>query len=157
MLDQDRRPVLSSCVRPCVWAESKLVARHLTDRGREVTGHRAPGKRCECGIYAVHQTTSGWLARLHGRGTITGAVRLSGLVRRHRDEGVRAEIAEVVALARPSEPLCAYTHFPLYQECRGMPTEPVDLDELAARYRVPLVDPEHLTMVALEHGSTLWP
>lgn len=157
MLDEDRSPVLASCVRPCMWHERRLVARHLTDRGKEMTGHRVPGRRCDCGIYAVHHTSSAWLERLGGRGTILGAVRLSGLVRRHRDEGLRAEIAEVVALARPSEPLCAFTRFPLHQGCRGMPTEPVDLEDLAARYGVPIVEPRHLTMVALEHGSLLWP
>jgi len=86
-----------------------------------------------------------------------GAVRLSGTVRRHKDEGVRAEVAEVIALARPFGPLCAYRHCPAHQECRGLPTEPIDPEELAARYGVPLVDPKHLTMVALEHGSPLWP
>jgi hypothetical protein len=157
ILDQDRRPVLASCVRPCVWAERRLVARHLTERGQEVSSHQAPGKGCECGIYALHQTRSKWLDRLGGSGTIMGAVRLSGVVRRHRDEGVRAEVAEVIALARPSWPLWAYTHFPLYEECRGVPTEPVDLEDLAARYGVPLVDPRHLMMVAREHGNPLWP
>jgi hypothetical protein len=140
-----------------VWADRRLVAHHLTERGREVADHRAPGRRCECGIYAVHRTESGWLERLGGAGTMMGAVRLSGLVRRHKDEGVRAEVAELIALARPPTPLRAHTHLPVYQACRSLPTERVDPEEVAARYGVPLVDPRHLTMVALEHGSLLWP
>ncbi len=86
-----------------------------------------------------------------------GAVRLSGLVRRHRDEGVRAEVAEVIALARPSGGLSAHTRFPVPLACRSPLMEPVDPEEVAARYGVPLVDPRYLTMVALEHGSVLWP
>lgn len=149
--------MLASCVRPCVWAGRRLVARHLTERGREVDTHRAPGRRCECGIYAVHRPDSAWIERLGGAGTMMGAVRLSGLVRRHRDEGVRAEVAEVVALARPPLPLRAHTDLTVHQACRGMPAEPVDPEEVAARYGVPLVDPRHLALVALEHGSPLWP
>ncbi|HEY2702995.1 MAG TPA: hypothetical protein VGL20_04830 [Candidatus Dormibacteraeota bacterium] len=149
--------MLASCVRPCVWSERRLVARHLTVRGRDQADHRAPGRRCECGIYAVHRPESAWLERLGGTGTMLGAVRLSGLVRRHQDEGVRAEVAEVIALARPSGELCAHTHFPVPLACRNPSTEPVDPEEVAARYGVPLVDPRHLAMVALEHGSTLWP
>lgn len=149
--------MLASCVRPCVWTGRLLVARHLTERGDAVPDHRAPGRRCACGIYAVHRTDSAWLERLGGAGTMMGAVRLSGLVRRHKDEGVRAEVAEIIALARPSAPLCAHTHFPAPQACRSLLAEPVDPEEVAARYAVPLVDPRHLTMVALEHGSLLWP
>ena len=119
--------------------------------------HRAPGRRCECGIYAVHRTESAWLGRLGGAGTMMGAVRLSGLVRRHKDEGLRAELAEVIALARPPTALYAYTHFPGHQAYRSVHTEPVDPAEVAARYGVPLVDPGHLRMVALEHGNLLWP
>jgi hypothetical protein len=140
-----------------VWADRRLVARHLTERGKDVADHRAPGRRCECGIYAVHGTESAWLERLGGAGTMMGAVRLSGLVRRHKDEGVRAEVAEVIALARPPTPFCAYTHFPVHQAYRRLPAEPVDPEDVAARYGVPLVDPRHLTMVSLEHGSLLWP
>jgi hypothetical protein len=140
-----------------VWSDRRLVARYLTDGGKEVADHRAPGRRCECGIYAVHRTESAWLERLGGTGSMMDAVRLSGLVRRHKDEGVRAEVAEVIALARPPTPLCAYTHFPVRQALRSLPTEPVDPAEVAARYGVPLVDPRHLTLVVLEHGSLLWP
>ncbi len=162
VLDDERRPVLASCVLPCVWHERRMVAHHLRDDGTEVEAHAAPRRRCECGIYAVHDTASRWLDRLGGPDTIVGAVRMSGTVRRHREEGVRAEVAEIVALARPPGPLWAHPRFPLHRHRlsvgeRSLPTEEVDPMELATRYRVPLVDPRHLTMVALEHGATLWP
>ena len=163
MLDDEGRPVLGSCARPVMWTTRTLVARHLTEKGQVRNEHSAPGRGCECGVYAVHEVSSSWLERLGGRATITGAVRLSGTVRRHRDEGVRAAVAEIVALARPDQPLWAfsdyraYTHFPLYQDHRRAQTSPVDAEQLAERYGVPLVDLEHLTMVALEHGDRLWP
>jgi len=153
--------VLTSCVRPLAWTGARVVAHHLTDSGRVLVGHPAPRSKCECGIYAVHHIRSAWLERLGGQGTMMGGVRLSGMVRRHGDEGVRAEVAEIVALARPSGPLLAFTGFPrvryLNHACSVVPTEPVDPEMLAAHYGVPLVALEHLTVVAREHGDPLWP
>ena len=92
--------------------------------------HHAPGARCTCGLYAMHDPPP---AASPG---VVGAVRAHGDLQAHRD-GFRAEHAEVVALVKRRPRANA-------RERRA-----------AARYGVDLVQLDELEHVATEHGAAL--
>jgi hypothetical protein len=97
--------------------------------------HDAPHPECQCGIYAYHRPPE--RGPIPDRGRTFGIVSLWGRIEVHAD-GVRAEHAEIVALAY----------------CRELGSG--HHDEIAAIARqlgVPLVEHRELARVAPEFGS----
>lgn len=84
---------LRSVSAPARWSRRTLVAD--CDRGAVHGDHAAPGARCRCGIYALHEPG---LESLFYDGFVWGAVALDGRVLLHRN-GLRAERATILVLA----------------------------------------------------------
>jgi glycine cleavage system H lipoate-binding protein len=114
------------------------VARCLNSLG-EHSGHRPPGPRCSCGIYALTDVGDGRLIEHLGPHGAIGAVAAWGEMEVHHG-GFRAERACVLALADPPE---------LSRFRRGR------LQRAAERYGVPLVPYAELDAVASLHASPL--
>ena len=98
--------------------------------------HSAPGHDCSCGLYALTDHRD---PRLICDEQAVGAIIAWGEMEVHRT-GFRAQHACIIALALPAE-------------CHG--THRARLAAAALRYRVPLVPPDQLLAIALEHGQRL--
>lgn len=142
--------LVSAGTQAFAWGHGENVATCLGGKCQS-----PPGKKCECGLYALHSPDGFWYgakpsdsnnpfsrAALHafagdGLRHIAGVVSAWGRIEVHAD-GFRAEKARVVAVATSG--------------CRR---DQVLARAVAAEYGVPLIDGENLAQVALEFGSVV--
>jgi hypothetical protein len=96
--------------------------------------HDPPQANCVCGIYAWNDLPRDFA--LPRRGIVWGVVKLSGRALIHLGTGLRAERAEIIALADTPQ----------------IGQEPQALQRTARRYDVPLVESSMLVTIAAEHG-----
>jgi hypothetical protein len=137
--------VLTSPYIPLPWSERVVRARCLPADGRAAVGewlrepHEAPHPSCQCGIYALHRPPQrGPIPDMH---RTFGIVALWGRIAVHHD-GMRAEHAEILALAY----------------CRELGSRHrAEVDAIAERLAVPVVEHRRLASVASEFGDPLPP
>ncbi len=117
------------------------TTRAICAKGRK---HNPPDPDCSCGIHAFHELSD---ACLMGPRTLVGAVAAWGDIEVY-EQGIRAEYARIVALARPPRTRVSQQAATALADRYGVPL--ISMKELAtlrtARNRVPL--PRHLPTVA---------
>ena len=91
--------------------------------------HEAPGPKCGCGLYAMHdgeRMVAGGLTSTYGKARVLGAVTAWGRLEVHAD-GFRAEYAQVVALAYdPAQGIAVEHHTRRTAEAFDVPCVPLD-------------------------------
>lgn len=136
----DGSPIrLRSDLMAVVWNQPTMTAECLQQDGADKYSHKAPFNDCSCGYYGYYDPFSEYR-----HGPILGAIAASGKTQVH-SHGFRAEKVTIIALALPLE-------------IADMPAEEMEareqeVREIAAFYRVPVVEPAELESFASEFAT----